>query len=77
MAAMRLRRHIEGEWMLVLAGITSVFFGLILFLFPGVGALILTWWIGAYAIVSGVLSLALAFRIRRLTHSGSLRARHA
>jgi uncharacterized membrane protein HdeD (DUF308 family) len=77
MAAMRLRRHIEGEWMLVLAGITSVFFGLLLFIFPGVGALILTWWIGAYAILSGILMLALAFRIRRLTSSGSLRPRHA
>jgi uncharacterized membrane protein HdeD (DUF308 family) len=63
-AAIRLRREIEGEWALILGGIASVFFGLILAVLPGVSILSLMWMIGAYALVFGVLLIVLAFRVR-------------
>lgn len=63
-AAIQLRRVIEGEWMMVLSGIASIIFGIILFIFPGEGALGLTWLIGIYAIIFGVMLIVLAFRLR-------------
>jgi uncharacterized membrane protein HdeD (DUF308 family) len=65
-AAIRLRKAIEGEWMMILSGIVSIFLGLFLVVAPGPGALGLTWVIGAYAIVWGILLLILAFRLRNL-----------
>lgn len=63
-AAIRLRREIRGEWALFLSGLLSVVFGLVLVMFPGAGALALAWYIGAYAVVFGVLLVVLGFRLR-------------
>lgn len=62
--AITLRKEISGEWLMVLAGIASVVFGILLVLFPGTGALAVVLWIGAYALAFGVILVALAFRIR-------------
>jgi len=65
-AAIMLRRHTRGERWLALAGVLSVAFGAVLAIWPGVGALALVLWIGAYAIVVGILLIALGFKLRRL-----------
>jgi uncharacterized membrane protein HdeD (DUF308 family) len=62
--AIRLRQEIRGEWALILGGILSVLFGLLLAVLPGVGILSLIWLIGAYAVAFGVLLLVTAFRVR-------------
>jgi len=67
-AAVRLRHAISGEWMLGLAGLLSIVFGVILIAAPGAGALAVIWMIGAYAVVFGIVLIALGFRLRGLQH---------
>jgi uncharacterized membrane protein HdeD (DUF308 family) len=69
-AAVRLRRFIDNEWMLGLAGVVSVLFGVALIVAPGAGVMALIWLIAAYAIVHGVLLVMLAFKLRGRTRSG-------
>jgi uncharacterized membrane protein HdeD (DUF308 family) len=54
-AAVRLPRIINNEWLLVLAGIASVMLGILLLFQPAAGALVLIWWIGAWALLFGIL----------------------
>jgi uncharacterized membrane protein HdeD (DUF308 family) len=62
--AVRLRKHIDGEWLLGLSGVVSLALGISLALFPGPGALALVIWLGAYALLFGVLLIALGIRAR-------------
>ncbi|RWX58603.1 HdeD family acid-resistance protein, partial [Mesorhizobium sp. M4B.F.Ca.ET.089.01.1.1] len=70
-AAYQLRRD-HGRWWLVAGGIISVIFGALLVVAPLIGALVLTWWIGAYAIAFGVALLVLSFRLREHRNDVSL-----
>jgi uncharacterized membrane protein HdeD (DUF308 family) len=67
-AAIQLRRVITGEWMLIFGGMLSIIFGVLLFVFPGAGAVSVVWLIGIYAIVFGISEIIFAFRLRGLRH---------
>ena len=69
-AAVHLHRA-HGEWLLVLNGVLSVLFGLLVILWPGAGLLTLLWMLGAYTIFFGILLVALAFRLRSHHHRQS------
>jgi uncharacterized membrane protein HdeD (DUF308 family) len=63
-AAVRLRKYIKGEWLLVLGGIASVVFGVLLAVSPLVGALVLAIWLGVYALFFGSMLVGLGLRLR-------------
>ena len=62
-AAVHLKRN-HGRWWLVVGGLASIAFGILLVLAPLAGAVVLTWWIGIYAFVLGIAMLVLAVRLR-------------
>jgi uncharacterized membrane protein HdeD (DUF308 family) len=62
-AAFRLS-HNHGRWWLALGGIVSILFGVLLAIAPLIGAVVLTWWLGAYALMFGIALLVLAFKLR-------------
>jgi uncharacterized membrane protein HdeD (DUF308 family) len=65
-AGIRLRAVIANEILLILMGVLSTLFGILIIIFPGAGALAIIIWIGAYAVLFGIILIALAFRLRSL-----------
>ncbi len=76
-AAVHLRREIDNEWLLGLSGVLSILLGVVLILAPGAGALALVWWIGAFAIAVGVLTIILGFRLKGIRDARPLLRRTA
>ena len=64
LAAIQLRKEIEGEFWLGLSGILSILFGILLIVSPGAGILAVLTIVGVYAIAFGVFLIMLAFRLR-------------
>ncbi|MBK8616399.1 MAG: HdeD family acid-resistance protein [Anaerolineales bacterium] len=64
-AAIRLRKEIQGEWMLALSGVISFILGILLLLFPAAGVLTVAWMIGWYAILFGAMLLGLGWRLHQ------------
>ena len=62
----------HGRWWMALGGIISIVFGIVLVAAPRFGAVVVSWWVGAYATFFGASLLALAFQLRlRNTGPGS------
>ena len=57
-------RGTHGRLWLALGGVVSLVWGVLLVVAPFAGAVVLTWWLGAYAVAFGVVLLILAFRLR-------------
>jgi uncharacterized membrane protein HdeD (DUF308 family) len=76
-AAIHLRREIDNEWLLGLGGVLSILLGVFLIAAPGAGALAVVWWIGAFAIAVGVLTIILGFRLKGLRDTRPLLRRTA
>ena|SRR5215470_13150443 len=62
--AIQLRKELTNEWLLILAGALSILVGVVFIIRPEVGALSIVWLIGAYAIAFGVMTLALAVKLK-------------
>ena len=64
-AAFRLTGE-HGRWWMAIAGLLSVVFGILLAMMPIAGAVVLTLWLAAYAVVFGAVLLVASFRLRAM-----------
>jgi uncharacterized membrane protein HdeD (DUF308 family) len=65
-SAIKLRKILEHEWLLAIGGALSIAFGLLMFYRPLAGGVAVVWWLGAYALMFGVVMVVLGFRLRGL-----------
>ena len=63
-AALQLRRELAGEIWLVVSGVLSIAFGILIVAFPGGGVLAVLWILAVYAILFGAALVALGLRLR-------------
>ena len=63
--AIRVRKSISNEWMLILSGVLSVVVGLYMLSSPAGGALAIIWVIAFWSILFGVLLCSAAFRLKK------------
>jgi uncharacterized membrane protein HdeD (DUF308 family) len=64
--AIKMRREIKGEWFLILMGLASIVFAVLLLWNPVAGAAAVIWLIAWYAVVLGILAIFFGFRLRSL-----------
>lgn len=64
--AIKLRKEVKGEWFLILMGLASIVFAVLLLWNPVAGAAAVIWLIAWYAVVLGVLSIFFGFKLRSL-----------
>jgi len=69
MTAAGFRLNIEhGRWWLVLGGLLSLAYGVLLIITPLIGAVVFTWWLGAYVLVFGVALVIFSLKLRSRQH---------
>lgn len=76
-AAIRVRKAIDGEWLLGLSGALSLALGVGVFIFamvnPDISILAVGWMIGIYALIFGAVLVLLAMKLRSLGNAASFR----
>jgi len=65
--AIRIRKLIEGEFWMILSGVISFAFGVLVLVNPMSGAVAIGFIIGIYAVMFGATLIALSLRLRRHT----------
>jgi uncharacterized membrane protein HdeD (DUF308 family) len=68
-AAIQLRKELDNEFWMALGGVASIVFGVLLVAAPGEGLISLVWLVGIWAVVFGVSSLSLAYRLHKIDAS--------
>ncbi|WP_327090092.1 HdeD family acid-resistance protein [Nonomuraea sp. NBC_01738] len=65
-AGIAVRKQIDNEWIIIVAGVISVIFGFLLLIWPASGMLALTWLLGIFALIYGIAMIVLSFRVKKL-----------
>lgn len=69
-AAIRLRKEIEGEWALILSGVLMIIWGILLVYTPAAGIISIAWLLGLFSVLVGIAMIMLAFRLKNLPVRG-------
>ena len=69
LAAFHLRKELSNEWLLILNGVLTVLFGLVLIFAPVAGILAALWMLGTFAIIAGIVMIVLGFRLKGVKHA--------
>jgi uncharacterized membrane protein HdeD (DUF308 family) len=72
-ASFRLKKD-HGRGWLAFGGIVSIIYGILLVIAPLVGAIVLTWWLGAYSLVFGAALIALSFQLKSRRNDANVAA---
>ncbi|MFL5805149.1 MAG: HdeD family acid-resistance protein [Roseiflexaceae bacterium] len=72
--ALRIRTLIANEWLMILSGVVSIVFGILLIAQPGAGEIAIVWLLGGYALLFGILTLMFVFRVRGMRDTIGRRA---
>lgn len=64
--AIRIRKSIQGEWLIALSGVFSLILGLMFILSPLMGVVVTTLWIGVLAVFYGLVQILAGWRLRKL-----------
>lgn len=65
MLAIRIRKHVEGEWLIALSGVLSLVLGVLFILSPLQGLVVTTLWIGVLALLYGAVQIFAGWRLRK------------
>jgi len=68
-AGLKLRKELPGEWALIVSGVLTTVFGVLMGLLPWAGLLSLIWMIGAYSLFFGILFIIFGFRLRSIAQT--------
>jgi uncharacterized membrane protein HdeD (DUF308 family) len=68
-AAIRLRKEIQGELWMAIGGALLILWGIFLIAFPGTGLLSLVWLVAIMSMAFGASSLILAWQLRKRAHA--------
>lgn len=67
LTGIRLRKQISNEWSMIIGGVLSVIFALLLMVNPLMSAMTVVWLMGLIALIGGIILIVISFRIRKLS----------
>ncbi len=70
-SAIKLRKIIDGEFLMIVSGLLSVVFGILIFLRPFASIVVMIYLIGIYAVIFGILLILLGISMRKRYSSSS------
>jgi len=76
-AAIKLRKIINDEWLMALGGVISIIFGVLVLAQPAAGAMAIVYLFGVYAVLLGITQVVLGIRLHGMVEAVNRRVQQA